>query len=80
MPTQAQRLPTQQEINDEYYEAYEGKSLRINLDGSIPEDNPEVGGVVSHLYTYGHRNPQGIDFGPDGPPQPVCPSGSRTGW
>ncbi len=43
-----------------------GKSLRLNLDGSIPEDNPKLAGVVSHVYTYGHRNMQGIDFGPDG--------------
>ena len=43
-----------------------GKSLRLNLDGSIPQDNPRLAGVVSHVYTYGHRNMQGIDFGPDG--------------
>ena len=43
-----------------------GKSLRLNLDGSIPADNPKLNGVVSHVYTYGHRNMQGIDFGPDG--------------
>ena len=48
------------------YVAYVGKSLRINLDGSIPNDNPKPDGVLSHVYTYGHRNPQGIDFGPDG--------------
>ena len=36
------------------------------MDGSIPKDNPKLNGVVSHVYTYGHRNPQGIDFGPDG--------------
>jgi mono/diheme cytochrome c family protein len=43
-----------------------GKSLRLNLDGSIPKDNPKLAGVVSHVYTYGHRNMEGIDFGPDG--------------
>ena len=43
-----------------------GKSLRLNLDGSIPNDNPRLAGVVSHVFTYGHRNMQGIDFGPDG--------------
>jgi mono/diheme cytochrome c family protein len=36
------------------------------LDGSIPGDNPTIDGVRSHVYTYGHRNPQGIDFAPDG--------------
>jgi glucose/arabinose dehydrogenase len=34
-----------------------GKILRINLDGSIPADNPIAG---NPLWTYGHRNPQGL--------------------
>jgi PQQ-dependent dehydrogenase (s-GDH family) len=42
---------------------YQGKILRINLDGSIPNDNPTLNGVRSHIYTYGHRNPQGLAFG-----------------
>ena len=54
------------EINQKKYAAYVGKSLRLNLDGSIPEDNPRLEGVVSHVFTYGHRNGQGIDFAPDG--------------
>jgi hypothetical protein len=41
-------------------------SLTYDLDGSIPRDDPNLNGVVSHVYTYGHRNMQGIDFGPDG--------------
>ena len=45
---------------------YQGKILRINLDGSIPSDNPIVNGVRSHVYSYGHRNPQGLVFGPGG--------------
>jgi PQQ-dependent dehydrogenase (s-GDH family) len=61
-PVLSQRLPTKKED----YAAYEGKSLRINIDGSIPGDNPKLKGVVSHVFTYGHRNIQGIDFGPDG--------------
>jgi PQQ-dependent dehydrogenase (s-GDH family) len=65
-PIQSQRLPTREEIARRDYAAYEGKTLRLNLDGSIPADNPELSGVVSHVYTYGHRNPQGITFGPDG--------------
>ena len=63
---EAQRLPTAEEVGNADYVAYVGKSLRLNLDGSIPEDNPELDGVQSHVYTYGHRNMQGIDFAPDG--------------
>ena len=66
VPIEAQRLPTQAEIKAKNYVAYVGKSLRLNLDGSIPNDNPQIEGVRSHVFTYGHRNPQGIDFGPDG--------------
>ncbi len=39
-----------------------GKMLRINLDGSIPGDNPISG---SPVWTWGHRNPQGLVFSPD---------------
>ncbi len=63
---ESQRLPTRQELAASSYISYVGKSLRINLDGSIPADNPKLNGVVSHVYTYGHRNPQGLDFAPDG--------------
>src|SRR4029079_12218968 len=48
------------------WKTYQGKVLRLNLDGSIPSDNPVLNGVRSHIYSYGHRNPQGIVFGPDG--------------
>jgi PQQ-dependent dehydrogenase (s-GDH family) len=63
LPIESQRLPTQDEVNRKEYLAYVGKSLRLNLDGTIPSDNPRLAGVVSHVYTYGHRNMQGIDLG-----------------
>ncbi len=39
-----------------------GKILRLNADGSIPADNPF--GPESRIYSYGHRNPQGLAFDP----------------
>jgi PQQ-dependent dehydrogenase (s-GDH family) len=65
-PNLAQALPTKAEIEDKDWRTYSGKVLRLNLDGAIPEDNPTIAGVRSHIFTYGHRNPQGIAFGPDG--------------
>ena len=38
-----------------------GKILRLNPDGSIPEDNPYPG---SPVYSLGHRNPQGLAWHP----------------
>jgi PQQ-dependent dehydrogenase (s-GDH family) len=61
-PIVAQILPTQEEINIENWTHYPGKVLRLNTDGSIPEDNPMMAGVQSHVYSYGHRNPQGLVF------------------
>jgi glucose/arabinose dehydrogenase len=40
-----------------------GKILRLNLDGSVPDDNPFEG---SYIFSYGHRNPQGISWDEDG--------------
>lgn len=65
-PIESQTLPTEEQIAAEDHFAYQGKVLRMNLDGSIPENNPEINGTRSHVYSYGHRNPQGLVFGPDG--------------
>lgn len=62
----SQRLPTVAEVAARDWSSYEGKTLRIGLDGSIPDDNPVIDGVRSHVYTYGHRNPQGITVGAEG--------------
>ncbi len=40
-----------------------GKLLRMNLDGSIPSDNPDPN---SYIYTLGHRNAQGLMVHPNG--------------
>lgn len=65
-PNKAQDLPTAAQVAARDWAAYVGKILRLNLDGSIPADNPAIDGVRSHIYTYGHRNPQGLGFGPSG--------------
>ncbi|MEJ7769438.1 MAG: PQQ-dependent sugar dehydrogenase [Chitinophagaceae bacterium] len=46
--------------------AYNGKILRVNDDGSIPADNPFVGNDTARkeIWSFGHRNPQGIVFQP----------------
>ncbi|MCS7051780.1 MAG: PQQ-dependent sugar dehydrogenase, partial [Thermomicrobium sp.] len=40
-----------------------GKILRLEPDGSLPTDNPFPG---SPVWSYGHRNPQGLAWTPDG--------------
>jgi PQQ-dependent dehydrogenase (s-GDH family) len=62
----SQDLPTAAQIAAGDWSTYEGKILRLNLDGTIPADNPLLNGVRSHIYSYGHRNPQGLAFGPYG--------------
>ncbi|WP_298148806.1 glucose/sorbosone family PQQ-dependent dehydrogenase, partial [Flavobacterium sp.] len=62
----SQDLPTAAMVIANDYSTYEGKILRMNLDGSIPSDNPLLGNVRSHIFTYGHRNPQGIAFSSNG--------------
>ena len=41
-----------------------GKVYRLNLDGSIPNDNPFLGkdNVKEAIYSFGHRNPQGMAY------------------
>ena len=40
-----------------------GSVIRLNEDGSIPEDNPVFGdGERPELFTKGHRNPQGLAY------------------
>lgn len=43
-----------------------GKTLRLNEDGSVPSDNPFVGRSEArpHIWSYGHRNAQGLDWQP----------------
>lgn len=50
----ASNQPIAQNVN-----ALNGKTLRINLDGSIPNDNPVAG---SPVWSWGHRNAQGLIY------------------
>lgn len=44
-----------------------GTIVRLNLDGSVPFDNPflSVANALPEIYSYGHRNPQGLAFDPN---------------
>jgi glucose/arabinose dehydrogenase len=47
------------QTNPQNKSALNGKVLRLNLDGSIPADNPTAGSAV---WSFGHRNPQGLVY------------------
>ncbi|MDO6568952.1 PQQ-dependent sugar dehydrogenase [Alteromonas sp. 1_MG-2023] len=42
-----------------------GTIVRINRDGSVPSDNPFINGKAPEIYSYGHRNVQGITIHPE---------------
>lgn len=44
-----------------------GKVYRLHADGRIPQDNPfvNVDGAKEAIWSYGHRNPQGMDVHPE---------------
>lgn len=50
--------------NGQLQNTHPGSIIRLNDDGSIPEDNPfiNVKGVLPEIYSYGHRNVQGMSF------------------
>ncbi|RGP40921.1 Quinoprotein glucose dehydrogenase (PQQ, quinone) [Altererythrobacter insulae] len=45
-----------------------GKIVRLNDDGTVPADNPfiDAAGAFPEIWSYGHRNPQGIILAADG--------------
>ena len=44
-----------------------GKVIRLNVDGTVPEDNPfPYGEVTSEIWSLGHRNPLGLAFDESG--------------
>ena len=42
--------------------SHNGTTVRLNDDGSVPDDNPflKTAGALPETYSYGHRNPQGM--------------------
>ncbi len=55
-----------QDENPQNLGSHCGKIHRINDDGTIPTDNPFVNtpGAMPSIYSYGHRNPQGVAMNP----------------
>ncbi len=51
-------------LNAQNRKNHSGSVLRLNLDGSVPNDNPFINSsnILPHIYSYGHRNPQGLFF------------------
>jgi len=58
----------ERDINPQDITRDNGKIYRLNDDGSIPTDNPFVDepNAKKAIYSYGHRNPQGMILHPDG--------------
>lgn len=44
--------------------SHSGKIVRIRTDGTVPADNPFAGvqGALPEIWSYGHRNPQGLAY------------------
>ncbi|PWS30182.1 PQQ-dependent sugar dehydrogenase [Pedobacter paludis] len=55
-----------QPVRAQDLKTFNGKILRLNDDGSIPSDNPFIKSDTARkeIWSYGHRNPQGLAFQP----------------
>jgi glucose/arabinose dehydrogenase len=64
--TQGERSITEGRMQAQRMDGLLGKIVRINSDGSIPQDNPFVGrdGVRPEIWSLGHRNSQGATLHP----------------
>ncbi|MBL1415892.1 MAG: PQQ-dependent sugar dehydrogenase, partial [Moritella sp.] len=53
--------------NGQDLSTHAGSVLRLNRDGSVPADNPFVGvkATLPEIWSYGHRNPQGLVYDSD---------------
>ena len=85
----------QRDVNPQDITKDGGKIYRFNADGSIPKDNPFVNkkGAKKAIYSYGHRNPQGMvkhpftgaiwthEHGPQGGDEiNIIKKGANYGW
>lgn len=50
--------------NGQDLSTHSGSILRVNLDGSVPDDNPFIdhANAQAQIWSYGHRNPQGLFY------------------
>jgi glucose/arabinose dehydrogenase len=64
--TQGERSITEGRMQAQRMDGLLGKIVRINADGSIPQDNPFIGrdGVPPEMWSLGHRNSQGATLHP----------------
>ena len=53
-----------QRQNSQMLTKHSGSIFRLNMDGTVPTDNPFVGqeSAMPEIWSYGHRNPQGLHF------------------
>lgn len=85
----------ERDINPQDLTRDNGKIYRLNLDGSIPKDNPFINQVNAKpaIWSYGHRNPQGMiynsttneiwvhEHGPQGGDEiNIIKKGANYGW
>ncbi|MEX0679804.1 MAG: PQQ-dependent sugar dehydrogenase [Balneolales bacterium] len=86
-------VPTLETAQD--LSSHNGSILRLHDNGNVPSDNPFVNteGAMPEIYSYGHRNPQGLEFDPetgwlwahehgpvDGDELNIIEKGANYGW
>lgn len=63
-----ERAMPESRVHSQDLNSHFGKVVRLNLDGSVPNDNPFVGrsDAKPEIWSYGHRNIQAATLAPDG--------------
>lgn len=67
--------------NGQDLKTHAGSIIRLNLDGTVPKDNPFVNqkGKLPEIFSYGHRNPQGVFYDKQTKRLISCEHGPRGG-